>query len=295
MNLPWPGALTAATPRASVAVTADGARWLRAYATLPHPNILGGVVLVYLGGVIERYLRAGRWWWLGAAALGGLTLALTFSRAAWLGAVVMELALLVWVRAPHSAGMRRLTAAAVIVILIGVLPLLPFFLARTTSGGAGIAVEQNSINDRARLIRAGLDLIRSHPWLGVGAGNFVLALSPESYPGMPLEPVHNVILLTAAETGLPGALALAALMAAIALRLWRRRRSAGLAETVWASALIGVLVTALLDHFWWSLPPARTLLVILLALWAGSGPGDALTAAARPDAPSSTYGGFLTH
>ena len=270
LNLPWPGALTAARSGASVVVNAAGARWLRAYGALPHPNILGGVILVYWGAVIERYLRTGNRWWLGAVALAGLTLALSFSRAAWLGALAEGAAILFWLRPPYRARARTSVVAGLAAAAFAVVPLLPFFLARTSLGGAEIPVEQRSIGDRTALIRASFDLWRAHPWLGVGAGNFVAALARLALPDAPLEPVHNLILLVVAETGLPGAFTLAALLGVIAHRLRQRRPGATLTETVWAAVLIGVLVAAMLDHFWWTLSPTRTLFVIAVAFWAGA-------------------------
>ncbi|MBI5715895.1 MAG: hypothetical protein HZC38_21050, partial [Chloroflexi bacterium] len=48
LGLEWPGDLTPQISGASVVQLADGARWLRAYGTLPHPNILGGFALVFI-------------------------------------------------------------------------------------------------------------------------------------------------------------------------------------------------------------------------------------------------------
>ena len=87
--LPWPGVLTLTTPGVSVVENAEGVRWFRAYGTLPHPNILGGMLLIYLSGVVERFLTTGRLRWLVPIGLGVMTGALTFSRSAWLGAGAM--------------------------------------------------------------------------------------------------------------------------------------------------------------------------------------------------------------
>jgi len=105
----------------------------------------------------------------------------------------------------------------------------------------------------------------------VGAGVFAMAVAARPELHVPFEPVHNLILLITTETGLVGALALAAWGGAVGLRLWQRRRWVSQAEAVWAVVLIGVLAVAMLDHYWWTLAPARTLAVLAFGLWVGAG------------------------
>ncbi len=59
LNLTWPGIIEPAMRGVSVVQLADGARWLRAYGTLPHPKILGGLGLMLLAGPAAWFL-AGR-------------------------------------------------------------------------------------------------------------------------------------------------------------------------------------------------------------------------------------------
>jgi len=56
LGLRWPGMFEAQTPGASVVLNAGGERWLRAYGTLPHPNVLGAFLLVYSTAALERWL-----------------------------------------------------------------------------------------------------------------------------------------------------------------------------------------------------------------------------------------------
>ncbi len=275
LHLPWPGSLTAATSAASVAQNAEGARWLRAYGTLPHPNILGGFLLVYLGAVVGRFLETGRKLWLSVLVLGVVSLALTFSRAAWLGAGVMLLGG-IRLRLGGAARQVRVTgwlpillASFASALLVAVL-LLPFFVARAT-GDAAIPTEQRSADERALFTQAGLEAIRARPWLGVGAGAFVESLAQRSDWHNRLEPVHNIFLLITAETGVGGALALLALGGVILWRLWQRRQVASLSELMAGLALLAALTVGQFDHFWWTLPPARTLFVIALGWWVGAG------------------------
>ena len=55
----WPGVLDPSTRGASVVELPDGLRILRAYGTLPHPNILGGFAFVSLLGPASLFLTTG--------------------------------------------------------------------------------------------------------------------------------------------------------------------------------------------------------------------------------------------
>jgi len=274
LHLPWPGSLTATTSAASVAQNAEGARWLRAYGTLPHPNILGGVLLLYLGAAVERFLETGRKFWMAVVALGVVSLALTFSRAAWLGAGAMLLGGIILRSSIQNPSFSVRVRLGLLVSLASAfftaLLLLPFFVARAT-GNAAIPTEQRSADERMLFVRASLEVIQAQPWLGVGAGAFVESLARRSDWHNRLEPVHNIFLLVTTETGVGGALAVLGLGGAILWRLWHRRRVASLSELIGGLALLGALTVGLFDHFWWTLPPARTLFVIALGWWVGGG------------------------
>ncbi|MBL8058979.1 MAG: O-antigen ligase family protein [Anaerolineales bacterium] len=263
--LRWPGALTAETRGASVVLNAAGARWLRAYGSLPHPNILGALLALGLGAVWERWLSTGRRRWLGALALAAVALALTFSRAAWLGAGATVLALSRL--APDAGRVRRAAVAGALGLAVVLLPLAPYLLSRLGAGG-GNPLEQASTLERSLLIGYGLEAWRAQPLTGVGLGAFVQWAARHASPVLPFEPVHNVPLLILAETGLLGLAAALALAGAWAGRVWRR--PANLPAAAWAAALLGAGVIGLLDHVWWTQAPARTLLVMALGVWAGA-------------------------
>lgn len=267
-SLPWPGALTANTSGASVVVNAAGTRWLRAYGTMPHPNILGGTLIVYLAGVVERFLSTGRRWWLGVLALGLLALGLTFSRAAWLGAGVFLVGALFFLPPVYRSRLRAMAAVSLAAGALAMLPLFSFLWERALLSNQVVAVEQGSLDVRARLTRASVRIILTHPWAGVGVGNFVKYARLEAGPEeLPAESVHNVFLLIMSETGLLGGLAYLAGAGVVAGYLWKHRRAPDLSRYVWALAVAGVMVSGLFDHFWWSLPPLRMVWVTAIGLW----------------------------
>lgn len=82
-------------PETSVVQLPNGTRWLRAYGSFPHPNILGGFLCLAIPIVAGAYMwlprRRSAWLLLVSLALGMLALLLSFSRAAWLGVFISAL------------------------------------------------------------------------------------------------------------------------------------------------------------------------------------------------------------
>ena len=278
LYLPWPGQFSAPMPGASVVQNAAGTRWLRGYGTLPHPNTLGGFLLLGLGAVLERYMATGRRVWLAAVALGAVALVLTFSRASWLGAGVLLLGAAGWCwryarrRWPSYRQALLVCAGAG---LLTALPLLPWLIIRADFSDQAVSTETRSLQERQLYALAGLRMLAGHPLLGIGAGTFVEVLAGLVPPLTRLEPVHNVLLLVTTETGLLGGLALLSLGAAIAWRAWQRRRAAAPAEMLWALVLLGMGVTGLFDHYWWTAPPGRLAFATVLGLWAAAASASA--------------------
>ena len=267
LNLTWPGIIEPAMRGVSVVQLANGARWLRVYGTLPHPNILGGLALALLAGPAAWFLLGRRYRWVAAIGLiiGVLLLFVTFSRAAWLGGVVATGVLAFHHRQFGHKRLRTLALASALVLgaLIGLIPLGEIALTRFT--GFNIPTEQQSIEDRAWMTQQALQTIREHPILGVGIGSFAIDLANRDQGTYMIEPVHNLPLLAVAELGIPGLLLLGA--AAITL-LVAIRHAGNPAAVITTAMLAGLAVTAVFDHYLWTLAPGRALLWCALGLWA---------------------------
>jgi hypothetical protein len=137
-----------------------------------------------------------------------------------------------------------------------------------------VSTERRSVDERVLNAQDSLQILAAHPLLGAGAGAYVMVLSTMVPPGTPLEPVHSVPLLIAAETGALGAAAGLVLCLGIGWRIWRRRHGATMREWIWALALLAVMAGGLLDHFWWTAPPAQLALTTVLGLWVGARKGQ---------------------
>lgn len=108
---------------------------------------------------------------------------------------------------------------------------------------------------RQELLKAGLDTISKFPLWGLGLGNFVATTSAYHF-----QPVHNVPVLALAELGIPLFLVFCHLIIA------SFKHSFQISNLKFKIAVIVVLITAQVDHYWWTLPQMQLLLTIFLAV-----------------------------
>lgn len=180
---------------------------------------------------------------MGIAAIG-----LSYTRAAWIGlAMAVALVLLLGIRQRRvlpRAGLATLAVAA-----LGAAMLYPTLMARVAADYAsgGSDPTDATLDERFLLIRIALNVIQSHPLIGVGPGAYAHVF--KGYTGDIeahwLFTVHNEFLLRAAETGIPGALAFVALLVVAvrtALRLVRADATLlGTAALGWVGALAALV------------------------------------------------------
>lgn len=232
-----------------------GERTLRAYGSLPHPNMLAGflVVAIFVGfAVWIEHRRKSSLWVLMLLSAG---LWATFSRQAWIALVVAGGLLLVrWFfrglgedRALMKAG---LAVAGPFILLSALFPQL---IATRIQGNERL--EQRSIQERQEFAQESQALSSEHWFNGVGIGNYTYVLfeedeergaTQESYT---YQPVHNIYLLTLSELGLFALIPFGAL----AIFLLRAFSTATKKTIGFVCAMVSLLVIGLFDHYLWSL------------------------------------------
>jgi O-antigen ligase len=275
----WLGELDLVPAPGKASVITVGQRlWLRGYGLTPHPNILGGILVASSLVLVTRILDARGWvrlGWLVAMSLSALALVVTFSRAAWFGGLVGGVVLLGAI-AGQASWRQRYGRQIIGLLLLGgalltVLLLVQHDLVMARLTPSVSYTETRSLEERRTLVNLSRELIVSKPILGVGAGNFSLAINPmvTRRAGVTAQPVHNVPYLLAAELGLGGGLIWVILMLAppwLAFREWKKGRL-----SLWALGLTAGLVTlAVIDLFdFYSLgwPQGRLLRWMLFGLW----------------------------
>ncbi len=270
----WLGMATQDARNLGVSVVDTGIRrWLRAYGSFPHPNILGGFLVITLVLAIRQYLQtqvarqkqdSKQLKWYGLAVLVAVIflaagIALSFSRAAWLVALLVWISFLVWVLRQKkiwlmSNWLKLFTIFAVTVGIWAATYPEPFFTRITGKS----KLEARSIEERARSLSEASEIVADNWWTGTGLGSYTLVLS-QRFPNLPAwsyQPAHNTYLLILAELGVFGLLFLLWVIAALL--------SGRLSITIFTLS-ISVLFLLLFDHWWWTISFGWYLFFVLLA------------------------------
>lgn len=246
----------------SVVETTTG-RILRGYGTLPHPNIFGGYLaagLVALGWLSHQAKTRGSHLLMAApVALLASTLIVTFSRSAWLAVAVGFGSLAAVALAKRRALPHRAIPLMTLACFAVLATLAVFHVAVFTRFQPAARLEAKSIEERAGSYAAFDDVILTNAVMGVGPGNYTVALAT-IFPGSPAwsyQPIHNVFFLALAEIGLILLLPAVKFFRALYRHIRENLATAG---GLFALAMLAALLPiALLDHYLWSLWPGLAL------------------------------------
>ena len=250
----------------SVIETLEG-RWLRAYGTLPHPNILGGFISFALLGAIFLFGRGKSWQnpWLWALILFlGQGIVMSFSRSSWIGLVfgMIFFIILSW---REKKVLKKILVSAAMLISVFALNLFiapDIFISRL--GGAG-RLEAQSFTERGVQMEMALDAISEYP-LGLGAGNYTAWLR-ELLPDKAAyiyQPVHNLYALVWSELGFIGI----ALFIAMIVLLFQAQKGAIFheARTYFMASLVAMLAIGAFDHYFLTLYSGIVILGFVISL-----------------------------
>lgn len=262
--------------------------WLRAYGTLPHPNVLAvflvGVMAIWGVVYFSDRARVSRHsetpWLLVVYAFLLFAFYSTFSRIIIGGAVIFSsLGLLVWwwFNKQHF-GWHQLFSRSIIYYLLVTIAVSLIWLGifhLPALARLNFSTDDQAITERLYYNSVGGGAVGLRPWLGLGAGNFVdwfRGVQPE-LPSWFYQPVHNLYLLIATEVGLPALIVFLFFLGSTVFSVLRRRR--------WfpAGLLLIFLVFGLFDHFFWTLPQGQLIFWLTLG-WVGP-----VRDRARADAP----------
>jgi O-antigen ligase len=272
LNLRWPGTLDAFTRGASVVEAAGGLRLLRAYGTMPHPNFLGGFLVLALAGPAGLFLNGRKLNYpaLLLLVLATILLGLTFSRSAWLAVFALVMVLLLKSRHFERRNLLLLSCLILLTFMLTLVPLRGFVSSRVS--GSTVSTEAISSVGREWLAGQAAAVFLRQPLTGAGIGSFLLELAKTAPEGAPIEPVHNLFLLTGAELGAVGLILMAGMFLSIGSGIVRARSASAI---VAGAVLAGLGVVSLFDHYLWTLAPGRMMLGLALGLWAGQAADEA--------------------
>ncbi len=256
----------------SVVETVSG-RWLRAYGSFPHPNMLGiwlvlSILLLiketkqlaheHVTRRLKQYRYALRYLIFFVVLFGLLA---TFSRSAWL-ALCISIAVGVLI-----AGMRKrfdtvlLIYIGISMVCVGLFSTLfpEQMLARTTGQGR---LEVQSTTERLSSLEEAKGVIKDNWLIGVGIGNYTVAVHTnidDQRPSFVYQPVHNTYILILAELGVIGALLIAYLL--YLMTQYQRQ----VIENI--IVVIPLLTIMLFDHYLWTLYSGVVIFLLILGIF----------------------------
>jgi len=258
-------------------------RWLRAYGSLPHPNILAGFLAVgflFLLGLAHEYyagekrsIRYSLGIYLGAAAiLGGLVF--SFSRAAWLavaGAIILYVVILFFNRKKLDLKINWRAAIQFLVFCSVLCAFLSgvFWGPISTRLFPNSRLEVKSIDERINYYEQGLSVIRGHRFLGTGIGNYTRALYdliPEKMPSYFYQPVHNIYLLIWAELGIVGLVLFLLLIGLLVYKFISFKLAGEHWNLIYGLAMAVLLIIGFFDHWLWSMYFGTMLFWLIVSL-----------------------------
>lgn len=232
----WLGerSFTMATPSIAL-VELSGKNLMRAYSTFPHPNSLAGYLIVVVLIIWGLGKRVGFWLLVPIIAI-----VLSFSRSAWISAgVIATLFSVKNLNKSFSSKLFKITPLLLVIISFSVF-LFP-----------DISVNMSrSLSERRLLGIESLKVFSANPIFGVGLNNSLI--NPKI-----VQPVHNVYLLVATEMGVVGLV-----VVFLFINLWFKN----IKNKYFLLAFIFVILTATIDHYWFTLQQNQLLLSLLIGL-----------------------------
>ncbi len=259
----------------SIIIDGIGERVLRAYGTLDHPNIFGGLMmlallLLFLNNppLPSLYKREGRGRSVAVNIIYGFCLIallvglfFSFSRAAWISFFAGSSSLLIVAFFKKDKAFLKFLFLNLAIFLL-VFSALTFQYKDLVFSrmSADVYTEVKSVDERLEGNKISYGIIKDNWWLGAGVGNYGVAVQNKfsNLNYQLYQPVHNVYLLVASELGIMG---ITALILFIFYILTYIKRAGNIYKT---TIIISILVLFIFDHWLFSLHYGIIMLFIVL-------------------------------
>lgn len=282
----------------TVVVETVSGRWLRAYGTFPHPNILGGYLAIALIVAVDFYFRTYERFqaWLKEYGATGRNLwhAPEVRRTALHLALLLASIVIIFLGLLASYSRSALVAVIFAGAAYGIVAYQKNRIRATVLGIKLLAIfsalfivwqmffpglwnarviavdrlERKSVTERVEGYGAAVNVFATHPFFGIGLSQYTakLAINHPDQPSYSYQPVHNSFLLILAEIGMVGILVLVASFWYAKDALWQLWQRASLArfhaQPLFLALLLLLLTIGLFDHYLWSLHAGLLVLLI---------------------------------
>lgn len=234
-------------------------RVLRAYGSLPHPNMLGGLLVITLIACLMLYIQKQKkshaLFFAVSLPILSTALWMTFSRQAWIALACILLLLITYAFLTERTFPKPLAAGLAYLLLPMIIMTILFPSLINTRITAQSTLEQKSINERQLFIEQSRQVLK-HEWIsGVGIGNYTAYIATldkkqnVTEPGYTYQPVHNVFLLVFTELGIFGLLAWLLFLLSLTIKIKLNNQW----SLLWGLSVIALLIISVFDHYLWSL------------------------------------------
>lgn len=281
-------------------------KYIRAYGTLPHPNILAGFLVVPLFIIIGEILRRNvsyetspvripDWLLWPSGLILGSGFIMSFSRSAFLG---FSIGLLIYFVVAAYLRLYRnklytclnKTRTSATPAFQTIRTQLPHRVPKINFGIAIVSIivlafitimwlkdtsffSKQSLQERSLYNIVSYETISTHPIKGVGLGQFVLNAF-YNYPNLEswqYQPAHNMYLLIFSELGIFGLVLAILFSITFLLKIWDRVRTEyNLTYLIYYCIIISYLVLSFFDHYFWDLKAGMIIFVLPFILFHAS-------------------------
>lgn len=227
-------------------------RWLRAYGSFGSPNSLGIylAVLFVLGLIL--YLRSESARIKILISVGQLFilsgLLVSFSRAAWLAAVVGAVSLFIIIFFKQRQQLFDFTKQTIFALAVIIFWLAIFYPVFTARFNLNNRLEARSISERQGQYSEAVSFVKSNLIFGIGPGAYTYALY-KKYPTLSAwqyQPIHNIYLLVLVEIGFAGVIMLFLLFKYLFVKIFKN-------NLIYLPVILAIFFTGLFDHWLWSM------------------------------------------
>ncbi len=250
----------------------NGEKHIRPYGTFSHPNVLALFLLV--GGLVTLYLlfnsqnKRYKIYLIFVMTILSVALLLTFSRIAWIVAVVfwgiyiMQKSKIKYQNSKLQFKIKNLKKCFpyYLILLLPLLLIICLAPSIWTRIDPTLSATWESLNVRGIVFLKSWVLIKSHLF-GVGIGNFVIQIAGllNEYPVWMVEPVHNTFVLIMTEIGIAG-------LFSFILFLYFVFRKTKKAPLFLRYIFILLVFLMFFDHYFWDLRQAQFLMIVFFGL-----------------------------
>lgn len=242
-------------------------KFLRAYGTFPHPNLLAVFLLFSIAALFQLYQEKKYSIKILVFGFIGLTLGiiLTFSRTGLVGWLLLT-GLFTWFNQDLKNKIKKnLQKKINILLIIGLIAII--FILISPRLCLKHCLNDNSFDLRQKYIQKSLEIISHRPIWGVGYGQFVDTNSQmdSSWNIWENQPAHNLYLLIAAETGVPS-LIIFLIVIWLLLKLAMTGFKKDPVNVIFYFLFFIFLLLGLFDHYFWTLTQGQLLFWLSISL-----------------------------